>query len=96
MHDRCAASGEIRHLTSLLVQVTPRGRNALLDGTPPGGVRLHTTSAPSKLIAMLESADERTTARIADELLSVPGVLTVSIITHLAESAAALDRELGT
>ena len=96
MHDPGAASGATLHLTSLLVQVTPHGRNELLKRAPLAGVRLHETPVSSKLIAMLEAADERALARITEDLLAIHGVLTVSIITHLAESAAALDQEIGT
>jgi nitrate reductase NapAB chaperone NapD len=93
MRNRVAAASTT-HLTSLLIQVTPRGRTALLNGAPLAGLRLHQSASPSKLIALLEAADERTTARVAEELLAIGGVLTVSIITHLAESVAALDREI--
>jgi nitrate reductase NapAB chaperone NapD len=83
------------HLTSLLVQVTPSGRDAVLTSTQLSGVSLHATAAPSKLVAMLESADERAAAAAADALLKIPGVLTVSIVSHLTESAAVLDAEMG-
>ena len=96
MHDPRAAASATLHFTSLLVQVTPRGRTALLNGPQLSGVQLHQTAAPSKLVVMLQAADERTTARVAEALLAITGVLTVSIITHLTESAAALEQELDT
>lgn len=95
MHVKSAAPGTV-HLTSLLIQVTSRGRAALLEHGRRSGVRLHETAVPSKLIALLECADESAAAEMANQLLGVAGVLTVSIISHLTESEAALDQQVAT
>jgi hypothetical protein len=42
---------------------------------------------------VLESARERAIADAAEGLLQVAGVLTVSIVSHMMESAADLQRE---
>lgn len=59
-------------------------------GSMPGA-ELHETGQPGKLVIVLESADSRVIADATTELQQVSGVLTVSIVAHLMESASALE-----
>lgn len=86
----------IVHIASLLVQATPGGCAAVrgMIGSLPGA-ELHETrhsgKMAGKLVIVLESADSRAIANAATELQQLPGVLTVSIVAHMMESAAALE-----
>lgn len=82
------------HLTSLLVQVTPSGRNAVMRAVQRPGVSVYPTASPCKLVAMLEASDDAMAASVVDTLLAIPGVLTVSIVAHLADSAESLALEV--
>jgi nitrate reductase NapAB chaperone NapD len=57
------------------------------------GAEVHDTAAPGKFVVLLESSQERAIADAAEQLLQVTGVLTVSIVTHMMESAADLLQE---
>jgi nitrate reductase NapAB chaperone NapD len=59
------------------------------------GVSLYPTASACKLVAMLEASDDATAASVADTLLAIPGVLTVSIVAHLSDSAESLAQEVG-
>lgn len=80
------------HIASLLVQATAPGCEAVrsMIGSMPGA-ELHETGQPGKLVIVLESADSRAIADATTELQQVSGVLTVSIVAHLMESASALE-----
>lgn len=80
------------HIASLLVQGTEAGCAAVraLVGSLPGA-ELHETGQPGKLAIVLESTASRAIADAASELQQLPGVLTVSIVAHLMESASALE-----
>jgi periplasmic nitrate reductase NapD len=85
---------DIVHIASLLVQATPQGvviAKAAAAALP--GAEIHDTSAPGKFVVVLESVQERAIADAADTLLQVAGVLTVSVVAHLMESAADLQQE---
>jgi len=90
-----AAPNDIVHIASLLVQATPKGMllakqaAAALDGA-----EVHDTAAPGKFVIVLESSKERAIADAADLLQQVSGVLTVSIVTHVMESASELRQEV--
>ncbi|MFC4308184.1 chaperone NapD [Steroidobacter flavus] len=86
------ADEPIVHIASLLVRATETGCEAVraLIGSMPGA-ELHETGQTGKLAIVLESADSRAIADATTELQQLPGVLTVSIVAHLMESASALE-----
>ncbi|HEY0938658.1 MAG TPA: chaperone NapD [Steroidobacter sp.] len=89
---RSEAADPIVHIASLLVQATDAGCAAVrraISSLP--GAELHETGQPGKLAVVLESADSRAIANAATELQQLSGVLTVSIVAHLTESASALE-----
>ena len=80
------------HIASLLVQATEAGCEAVRSIIPSlPGAELHETDQPGKLAIVLESTASRAIADAATELQQLPGVLTVSIVAHLVESASALE-----
>lgn len=86
------AGEPIVHIASLLVRATPAGCDnirSLLGSLP--GAELHDTGHSGKLVVVLESADSRAIADATTELQQLSGVLTVSIVAHLTESAALLE-----
>jgi nitrate reductase NapD len=86
---------DIVHIASLLVQATPRGiLLAKQAAAAIDGVEIHDTAAPGKFVVVLESSRERAIADAADLLHQVTGVLTVSVVAHHMESAAALRQEV--
>lgn len=89
---RSSDDDPIVHIASLLVQATEAGCAAVRGaiGSLPGA-ELHETGHPGKLAVVLESADSRAIANAATQLQQLSGVLTVSIVAHLTESASALD-----
>jgi nitrate reductase NapAB chaperone NapD len=87
-------SSEIVHIASLLVQTTHEGMLlAKHAAVALPGAEIHDTAAPGKFVVVLESPRERAIADAAEQLLQVAGVLTVSIVAHMMESAADLQRE---
>jgi len=78
------------HIASLVVQATAAGCQAVRSsiGSMPGA-ELHETGQIGKVVVVLESADSRAIADATTELQQLPGVLTVSIVAHLMESASA-------
>jgi nitrate reductase NapD len=80
------------HIASLLVQATPTGCEAVraMVGSMPGA-ELHETGQSGKVVIVLESADSRALADATGELQQLSGVLTVSIVAHLMETASALE-----
>lgn len=80
------------HIASLLVQGTEAGCAAVrsMIASMPDA-ELHETGHAGKLAIVLESTASRAIADTATELQQLPGVLTVSIVAHLMESASALD-----
>ena len=95
MQPRIAAeSPDIVHIASLLVQATPQGMPiAKQAALAMPGAEIHDTPAPGKFVVVLESTHEREIADAADALMQVGGVLTVSIVAHLMESADSLREE---
>lgn len=82
------------HIASLLVRATPPGCDAIrsMIGSLPGA-ELHETGQAGKLVVVLESADSRAVADATTEIQQLSGVLTVSIVAHLTESASALEEQ---
>jgi nitrate reductase NapD len=82
------------HIASLLIRATATGCDAVREmiGSMPGA-ELHETDHPGKLVIVLESADSRAIADATTELQNLSGVLTVSIVAHLTESASALEEQ---
>jgi nitrate reductase NapD len=82
------------HIASLVVQATDAGSEAvraLIDSMP--GAELHETGHPGKLAIVLEAADSRALADATTEIQQLSGVLTVSIVAHLMESASSLEEQ---
>jgi nitrate reductase NapD len=86
------ADEPIVHIASLLVRATEKGCEAVraLIGSMPGA-ELHETGQVGKLAIVLESADSRAIADATSDLQQLSGVLTVSIVAHLMESASAME-----
>jgi nitrate reductase NapAB chaperone NapD len=90
-----ASSSDIVHIASVLVQTTHEGMLVAKHAAAAlPGAEVHDTAAPGKFVVVLESSQERAIADAAELLLQVRGVLTVSIVTHMMESAADLQREV--
>jgi periplasmic nitrate reductase NapD len=88
------ASGAQVHIASLLVHAKPEHLEEILATVRTfAGAELHATQHPAKLVVVLESAEEHAIGRCVDALHAAPGVLTVSIVSHLIEDAAALDED---
>jgi len=82
------------HIASLLIQATPSGCEAvraMVSSVP--GAELHETGQPGKVAIVLEAPDSRALADATTELQQLPGVLTVSIVAHLMEPAAAMEEQ---
>lgn len=81
------------HIASLLVQATDAGCIAVRKTVASiPGAELHETGHAGKLAIVLESTASRAIADAAAELQQLSGVLTVSIVAHMMESASALER----
>jgi nitrate reductase NapAB chaperone NapD len=95
LHPRApASSSDIVHIASLLVQTTHEGMMLAKHAAAAlPGAEIHDTAAPGKFVVVLESSQERAIADAAELLLHVTGVLTVSIVTHMMETAADLLQE---
>lgn len=80
------------HIASLVVQATDAGRAAVRSriASMPGA-ELHETEHPGKLVVVLESTASRAVADAATEIQQLSGVLTVSIVAHMMESASELE-----
>lgn len=88
------AADPLVHIASLLVQATDAGCAAVRSMiTSLPGAELHETGHTGKLAIVLESSDSRAIANAATELQQLSGVLTVSIVAHLMESASALEEK---
>lgn len=88
-------SSHIVHIASLLVQATPQGMVIAKHAAAAlPGAKIYDTAASGKFVVVLESARERAIADAADTLSQVTGVLTVSVVAHLMESAADLEQEV--
>jgi nitrate reductase NapD len=88
------AEEPVVHIASLLVRATPPGCEAIrsiIDSLP--GAELHETGQAGKLVVVLESADSRAIADATTEIQQLSGVLTVSIVAHLTESASLLEEQ---
>jgi len=82
------------HIASLLVHALPGRIDAARTVLARiEGAELHMTEHPAKFVVVLESANERAIADCVNELHASPGVLTVSIVSHLIEDADALNQE---
>lgn len=82
------------HIASLLVQATPAGCEAVREriASMPGA-ELHDTGHSGKVAVVLEATDSRALAEATTELQQLTGVLTVSIVAHLMESASSLEEQ---
>lgn len=83
------------HIASLLVHAIPEridAARAAIASIPDA--ELHATAHPGKFAVVLECADEGAVADCVNALHAAPGVLTVSIVSHLIEDADALDEEM--
>jgi nitrate reductase NapD len=84
------------HIASLLVHALPERVDAARAALAHiEGAELHATEHPAKFVVVLESASEGAIADCVNELHAAPGVLTVSIVSHLVEDADALNEEVG-
>ena len=82
------------HIASLLIQATPQSiAIAKHAAAALPSAEIHDTAVPGKFVVVLESSEERAIADAADTLFQVSGVLTVSVVAHLMESAADLEQE---
>lgn len=88
--------GSVVHIASLLVHALPeRIEDARAALAEIDGAELHATGHPGKFAVVLESTSESAIADCVNALHGAPGVLTVSIVSHLVEDADALNEEVG-
>jgi nitrate reductase NapAB chaperone NapD len=84
----------LTHIASLLVQAMPETLDAvrtLIRSWPDSEV--HDTPDPRKVAVVLEAANDRAIGDAVTAIQALAGVLSVSIVAHLAESEAALREE---
>jgi len=78
------------HISSLAVQVRPeRLSGACAAIAALDGAEVHHTTASGKVVVTLETADERQVLDRVEAIRILPGVLTVSLVFHRIDSAAA-------
>jgi nitrate reductase NapD len=76
------------HIASLLVHALPgRIEDVRAAAASIAGAELHPTPHPGKLVIALECADERRIADCINALHAAPGVLTVSVISHVIDES---------
>ncbi|WP_111414968.1 chaperone NapD [Billgrantia lactosivorans] len=83
------------HISSLVVQLRPgRLEEVARHCRAHDGVEIHATDPRGKLVLVLETAGQRDIVAFIEGLQRAPGVLSVSLVYHHAESAEELDREM--
>lgn len=89
--ERTQDDSEYVHFASLLLHIVPGRLPAVEQAVMElAGSELHETAQPGKFVVVLEESSERALADATQRLLDVPGVLTVSIVSHVTELASAL------
>lgn len=87
-----ASNAESVHIASLVVQAVPAQERAAREHASRFvNAEVHGSEHPGKFVVVLESADDRVLARCIAELHAIPGVLTISVVSHLIEDADRLD-----
>ena len=84
----------LTHIASLLVQAKPDALDSvrtLIRAWPDSEV--HDTPDPRKLAVVLEAASDRAIGDAVAAIQALSGVLSVSIVAHLAESEEMLRQE---
>jgi nitrate reductase NapD len=85
-----AGANEFVHIASLLVRALPdridevRAALAAIDGA-----EVHPTPHPAKFAVVLECSDERVIADCINALHAAPGVLAVSVVSHVIDEPEA-------
>ncbi|MFW3615761.1 chaperone NapD [Billgrantia antri] len=83
------------HISSLVVQLQPeRIEEVSRHYQAHPGVEVHATDPCGKMVLVLETAGQREIVTFIEGLQQAPGVLSVSLVYHHAESADELDREM--
>lgn len=83
------------HISSLIVQLQPECIEEVsrhCQAHP--GVEVHATDPRGKMVLILETGGQREIVDFIEGLQRAPGVLSVSLVYHHAESATELDREM--
>ncbi|KAA0009791.1 hypothetical protein F0A17_19980 [Billgrantia pellis] len=82
------------HISSLVVQLRPERIEEIgLYCQAHDGVEVHATDPCGKMVVLLETAGQREIVAFIEGLQRAPGVLSVSLVYHHAESAEELDKE---
>ena len=84
----------LTHIASLLVQAMPDALDAvreLIHAWPDA--EAHATPDPRKLAVVLEGPDDRAIGDAVSAIQALSGVLSVSIVAHLAEPEEVLRQE---
>jgi nitrate reductase NapD len=88
--DAASGTDSLIHIASLLVHALPgRIDEVRAAAASIAGAELHPTPHPGKLVIALECTDERRIADCINALHAAPGVLTVSVVSHLIDEASA-------
>ncbi|MCE8018378.1 chaperone NapD [Halomonas sp. MCCC 1A17488] len=83
------------HISSLVVQLQPAHiADVRQQCQAHPGVEVHATDPCGKMVLVLETAGQREIVAFIEALQRAPGVLSVSLVYHHAESAEELDREM--
>ncbi len=85
--------GPVVHIASLLLHIVPDALDRLRRVVAELPLaELHATAHPAKFAVLLEAGNEQLLADATERLQNLRGVLTVSIVAHLSESARYLDQ----
>ncbi|QOR40383.1 chaperone NapD [Billgrantia diversa] len=83
------------HISSLVVQLQPERIDDVrqyCQARP--GVEVHATDPQGKMVLILETGGHREIVEFIEGLQQAPGVLSVGLVYHHAESAEELNREM--
>ncbi|MGQ4878037.1 chaperone NapD [Billgrantia sp. LNSP4103-1] len=83
------------HISSLVVQLQPeRIAEVRQHCQAHPGVEVHATDPCGKMVLVMETGGHREIVEFIEGLQQAPGVLSVGLVYHHAESADELDREM--
>ncbi len=83
------------HISSLVVQLQPERIDEIRQHCQARpGVEVHATDPRGKMVLVLETGGHREIVEFIEGLQRAPGVLSVGLVYHHAESAEELDREM--
>lgn len=84
------------HIAGLLVQTGPRlGRQVAAALADLAGVEVHAVDDEGKLVVVCECASSDDVLALIGRIRELPGVLNVALVYQHAESALAMEEEIG-